>query len=100
MTTEERPVDGAELVERVRDLERKIETLPVIEEAKGMLMQDFGLGADAALAYLSCVSRETSTKVRDVAARIVEELTGSSSRATSALTARTLTDLQERVSTH
>lgn len=98
MTTEEDPLAAAELAERVQHLERKIETLPVIEEAKGMLMQDFGLDGEAAFAYLKRLSQDTNTKLRDVAARIVEELTGTSSQATTALTARTLDDLEGRLS--
>ena len=100
MTTDERGVNTADLNEHVHHLERKLATLPVIEQAKGMLMQDFGLDADSAYAYISRISQDTNTKVRDVAARIVAELTGTSSEATSALTARTLSDLEQRLAGH
>ncbi|HET6916259.1 MAG TPA: ANTAR domain-containing protein [Acidimicrobiales bacterium] len=100
MTTDERRADAADLLEQVHHLERKLETLPVIEQAKGMLMQDFGLDADSAYLYLRRISQDTNTKVRDVATRIVEELTGTSSTATSALTARTLNDLEQRLAEH
>jgi AmiR/NasT family two-component response regulator len=98
LTTEERSADVADLVEQVHHLKRKVESLPAIEQAKGMLMQDFGLDADSAFAYINRVSQVTNTKVREVAARIVAELTGSSSQATSELTARMLSDLVQRLS--
>ena len=98
MTTGERSADVADLVEQVHNLKRKVETQPVIEQAKGMLMQDFGLDADSAFAYMKRLSQVTNTKVREVAAGIVEELTGTSSRTTSELTARRLSDLEQRLS--
>jgi AmiR/NasT family two-component response regulator len=47
----------------------------VIEQAKGMLMADDRISADAAFERLVRVSQETNTKLRDVARRLVEERT-------------------------
>lgn len=61
------------------DLRREITTLrcklagqPVIEQAKGMLMQAFGLTEDQAFDLLRWLSQATNTKLRDVACRMVE----------------------------
>lgn len=100
MTADERSADVADLVEQVHNLKQKVETLPVIEQAKGMLMQDFGLDADAAFAYMNRISQVTNTKLREVAARIVKELSGTSSQVTSEMTARRLRALEQRLSAH
>jgi hypothetical protein len=40
-----------------------------------MLMQNFALDAQDAFALLACLSQDTNTKLKDVAARIRDELT-------------------------
>jgi anti-anti-sigma factor len=60
-----------ELRAMVRDHERARATLPVIEQAKGMLMGRFGLDAEEAFTVLRTLSQEHNTKVRDLADRLV-----------------------------
>jgi transcriptional regulator with GAF, ATPase, and Fis domain len=58
-----------------RDMAEAMRTRAVIEQAKGMLMADDRISADAAFERLVRVSQETNTKLRDVARRLVEERT-------------------------
>ena len=44
----------------------------MIDQAKGILMERFKLSADMAFQALARVSMETNTKVRDLAAQVVE----------------------------
>ncbi len=60
-----------ELRAQIRDHERVRATLPVIEQAKGMLMGRFGLDAEEAFTVLRTLSQEHNTKVRDLADRLV-----------------------------
>jgi ANTAR domain len=50
----------------------------VISEAIGMLMLAYGVTADRAFEILAWRSQETNTKVRDIAARFVQEVTAAS----------------------
>lgn len=43
-----------------------------IDQAKGIVMSSYGLGADEAFAVLEAVSKHTNTKVRDLAAVLVD----------------------------
>ena len=97
VTTEERQPDAAALAEEVANLRRALETRTVIDEAKGMLMLDFGLDEEGAIAYLKRFSHDSNTKLHDVAERIVEVLTGRASDRTSHTSATLLNDLQERL---
>jgi hypothetical protein len=45
----------------------------VIEQAKGMLMAERGVGATEAFGLLRDISQKSNVKLRDVARRIVEE---------------------------
>ncbi|MDT5209712.1 MAG: hypothetical protein QOF67_2127 [Mycobacterium sp.] len=65
----------ARLRQELRQREEQLESQPAIEQVKGMLMQIFGLDAQDAFALLSCLSQDTNTKLKDVAARIRDELT-------------------------
>lgn len=53
-------------------LRRAIESRAVIDQAIGALMAARGLDADAAFQVLSRESQDTNTKVRDIAARVLE----------------------------
>jgi anti-anti-sigma factor len=57
---------------RLRQQERQLATQPVIERAKGILMHDFRLDADAAFEVLKRLSQDTNTKLHVVAEQIVE----------------------------
>ncbi|MGY6651518.1 ANTAR domain-containing protein [Amycolatopsis sp. TRM77291] len=52
-------------------LRRAMETLPVIEQAKGMLMLLRGWSAEQAFAALKSISQHTNVKLHDVATVIV-----------------------------
>ncbi|UOX90272.1 GAF and ANTAR domain-containing protein [Amycolatopsis sp. FBCC-B4732] len=56
------------------DLEAAMRTRAVIEQAKGILMAVHRIGADDAMKRLVTESQHTNVKLRDVAARFVEEL--------------------------
>jgi hypothetical protein len=58
-------------VQRAEHLAAALDSRPVIEQAKGVLMERYRLTADAAFQALTRVSMETNTKVRDVAERFV-----------------------------
>jgi hypothetical protein len=57
------------------DLAEAMRSRAVIEQAKGILMADQRIDADAAFEQLARVSQHTNVKLRDVARRIVEERT-------------------------
>lgn len=86
-----------ELREQLRQRDRQMQSLPVIERAKGMLIQDFDLDEDEAFAILRRISQDTNVKLRHVAEHVVAELAGTVSEPTAASTAETLNDLQERL---
>jgi hypothetical protein len=66
------PADEAErLRQLVVQLNEKLAGQPVIEQAKGMLMQTFGLSADEAFEILRELSQHSNVKLRSVAQRIV-----------------------------
>jgi ANTAR domain len=52
-------------------LQARLATMPVIEQAKGILMARYGWSADRAFEVLRRVSQRENVKVRDLAARIV-----------------------------
>ena len=84
-----------ELRTKVRDHERARATLPVIEQAKGMLMGRFGLDAEEAFTVLRTLSQEHNTKLRDLADRLVGGSPGGGSRET--VRARAVADTQDRL---
>jgi GAF domain-containing protein len=55
-----------------RNLEAAMESRALIDQARGMLMERHDLTADQALKVLSEVSNRTNTKLRDVAATLLE----------------------------
>jgi hypothetical protein len=63
------PVDR--LVTENENLRRKLQTLPVIEQAKGILMGRYGIPADDAFEMLRRWSQHTNTKLHLVAQTII-----------------------------
>jgi GAF domain-containing protein len=55
----------------VEQLQRAVATRDVIGQAKGMLMERHGLDADRAFAVLVRYSRDSNTRLRDVAEAVV-----------------------------
>jgi AmiR/NasT family two-component response regulator len=56
-----------------RDLAEAMRSRAVIEQAKGILMADSRIGADAAFEELVRRSQNANVKLRDIARRLVEE---------------------------
>jgi GAF domain-containing protein len=61
----------ASVVELVGHLQRALDSRPVIDQAKGILMERFKVTADQAFSVLTRMSMESNTKVRDLAERFV-----------------------------
>ena len=59
------------LVTENENLRRKLQTLPVIEQAKGILMGSYGIPADEAFELLRRWSQDTNTKLHLVAQTII-----------------------------
>ena len=57
-------------------LEARLETMPVIEQAKGILMAQTGCGAEQAFDMLRRASQRSNVKVRDLASAIVYQAAG------------------------
>ena len=60
-----------QLVTENENLRRKLQTLPVIEQAKGILMGRYGIPADDAFEMLRRWSQDTNTKLHLVAQTII-----------------------------
>jgi AmiR/NasT family two-component response regulator len=58
----------------LEDLRAAMTTRPVIDQAKGILMARHGVDAEAAFALLSETSQRENVKVRDLAARLTEDV--------------------------
>jgi len=63
----------ARLADEVAHLRRALETRPVIDQAKGVIMADQHCSAEDAFRHLVRLSNTTHRKVRDVAQAIVEQ---------------------------
>jgi hypothetical protein len=61
-------------------LQARLHTLPVIEQAKGVLMAQAGCQPDEAFDILRRASQRTNVKVRDLAAEIVRRASQGGSR--------------------
>jgi len=57
-------------------LEARLETMPVIEQAKGILMAQTGCAAEQAFDMLRRASQRANVKVRDLASEIVSRARG------------------------
>jgi len=76
------PVVELELARaEISTLNEALRTRTTIGEAIGLLMQEKTLTADGAFAHLVEVSSHTNTKIREIAARMVEEATARAERA-------------------
>ena len=58
----------------VEDLRHAMETRPVIDQAKGVLIAKHGCTPDEAFDMLSTASQRTNKKVREIAAGIVSTM--------------------------
>jgi anti-anti-sigma factor len=92
--------DVAQLREELAKRQQQLESMRVIEEDKGMLIQDFGLNDDQAFDVLKTLSQETNVKLREVAANLVLALTGKVSADTADTSFDTLTVLRDRLRRH
>lgn len=70
---------------------------PVIEQAKGMLMQNFQLSPDDAFAVLKRLSQESNTKVHVIAARLIANLSGAVTEQTAQTSLKIIDDLRQRL---
>lgn len=70
------PPDTAALQAQIHDLQRALLSLPLIEQAKGVVMQQFRVDAETAFAVLDRVSQDTNIKVREIAALVCEASCG------------------------
>lgn len=92
----------AEEIQRLRrevhQLDEQLASLPAIEQAKGMLMQDFGLSPEEAFGLLASIADDSGTEVPDVASRLVRLLTGTASSPTAERTYEKVEDLRQALS--
>ncbi|GAB6983533.1 ANTAR domain-containing protein [Nocardioides pyridinolyticus] len=58
--------------ERIEQLEAALESRTVIARAQGILMERYGVDADAAFAILKRTSNTMNVKVVDIAASLIE----------------------------
>jgi transcriptional regulator with GAF, ATPase, and Fis domain len=59
---------------QARQFKIALDSRDVIGQAKGMVMERFGVDAPRAFAMLTAISQETNTPVRDLAARLVDRV--------------------------
>lgn len=64
-------VDADERDVELLHLRRRLETLPVIEQSKGILISHYGIDADAAFDLLRQWACDNNVKLRDVSQQIV-----------------------------
>jgi len=62
----------AAMAEELADMRRRLDTLPVIEQSKGLLMARFGIDSDTAFAVLRRWSSHTNLNLRDISRMLVE----------------------------
>lgn len=89
----------ADLRREIAQLRDKLATQPVIEQAKGMLMQTFGMDDEGAFDILRVMSQNCNVKVRALAHFIVESWTRDGPRADFDRASDLLLDLRERLRT-
>ncbi|WP_188112958.1 MEDS domain-containing protein [Mycobacterium simiae] len=66
------PVAADDLQRQLADLRNKLASQPVIEQAKGMLMQAFGLTAEHAFQIIKALSQDGNIKLREAARQLVD----------------------------
>ncbi|OBI84788.1 ANTAR domain-containing response regulator [Mycobacterium sp. E740] len=81
----------------VAHLREKLAGQPAIEQAKGMLMQTFGISADDAFDILRVLSQNSNVRLRWIAHCIVESWTRRGPRADFDAASEFLVDLRERL---
>ena len=86
----------AQLIAQLLVLQERAATLPVIEQAKGALMLAYAMTAEEAFALLRSYSQNRNVKIRDIAARLTENL---DTAFRSAAARRTLDRLLDEVTT-
>lgn len=86
-----------ELQEQLANRDRQLDSMPAIEQVKGMLRQDFGLDDTRAVDLLKRLSQDTNVKLRDLAERLVGELSGTASSDTSAVTLKVIHGLRDQL---
>ncbi|MFC5139896.1 ANTAR domain-containing protein [Actinomycetospora rhizophila] len=96
------PADAApgqleQLRDQLEHRERQLESLPDIEQAKGMLMHALDLTDQQAFDTLIRLSQQTNTKLRVVAALLRDELAGSASDHTRRTATEIATALRDRL---
>lgn len=89
--------DVADLRRENAQLRDKLAGQPVIEQAKGMLMQTFGMDAEGAFGILRVLSQNCNVKVRTLAHVIVESWMREGPRADFDLASDLLLNLRERL---
>lgn len=105
LTTSEEPTGPlspiAEELHRLRrelyQREAELASQPPIEQAKGMLMQDFALTPQEASDVLARLAQESSTAMSQVAEQLVGLLTGSVSTETAAASRALIEELRRRL---
>ncbi|OBK76771.1 ANTAR domain-containing protein [Mycobacterium sp. 1274761.0] len=75
------PCSNDELRRELWQLECKLASQAVIEQAKGMLMGAFGLSSDHSFEVLKCLSQSNNIKLREVAHYVVQLWTSRGPRA-------------------
>ncbi|HYI59374.1 MAG TPA: ANTAR domain-containing protein [Microlunatus sp.] len=65
-------VDHRAVIYEVTNLRAQLETLPLIEQSKGILMGRYQISADAAFALLRRWSSHTNVKLREISRLLVE----------------------------
>lgn len=92
--------DVADLRREIDQLHDKLASQPVIEQAKGMLMQTFGMDAEAAFDILRVMSQNCNVKLRALAQFLVDSWTRDGPRADFDCASGLLLDLRERLRAH
>lgn len=85
---------------QLAQLKEKLASQPVIEQAKGMLMQTYGLSADDAFDLLRMLSQNSNVRLRWIARCVVESWTRRGPRADFDAASEFLLTLRDRLRTH
>ena len=73
-------VHADDLSVELAGLRRRLDTMPVIEQSKGILIANYGIDADTAFLLLRRWSSHSNLKLRDISRLIVDTASQSSSR--------------------
>ena len=71
--------DLDECQDEVQDLRAALQTRPVIDQAKGMLIAEHGCSPDEAFQMISHASQRENRKVRDIAKAMIDKAQSDSS---------------------